>query len=552
MPLTLTKARDLTDLREVIDRVGRRMGRVGLFVSAWNRQGQCCANTGRLCGFLQAAPTVEKACRSALRKLAEEAIQTEKPVAGLGENGCSLIAVPVRPRHRVLGALTACFPTREMLESEQFPRWCDRMKLDRQVMLKLSEGACRHGRAETDDFVKILGWLLEDAQSAETAEAELANLSTNLGAAYEELSLLYRISGSIRITHHPDGFLRNVCEELLDVMNISAAVGILHTEGQARPEIVVAGQSTLEPESFERLAQEHIYSRIEKAKGPVVENNFRQVNGGHYGVENFVAAGLTTAQHTPSLLIGVDKLKGEFDSYDMKLIGSIGSQVTIFLENHRLYGDLQDLLMGVLHALTASIDAKDSYTCGHSRRVALISRRLAEAMGFAPEKVERIYLTGLLHDIGKIGVPEATLRKPGKLTESEYKQIKRHPRIGANILGGIRQLDDVIVGILTHHERPDGKGYPRGLSGEDVPIEGEIIGLADCFDAMTSERTYRHAQTLEDTVKEIRTCAGTQFNIELVNRLLAMDLKAFMDELNEQSTDSLNPLDQNQESQPWS
>jgi len=510
MALTLTKARDLRDLQEVIDRVRRR---------------------------------------SALGELAAETIRTHRPATGLCEKGCSLLAVPVRRRHRLLGALTACFPTREMLASEAFLRWCGRMKLDQQAMLALSEGASRHSRDETEDFVRILGWLLEGAQAAETAEVELANLSARLGAAYEELSLLYRISGSIRVTRHPAGFLRNVCEELLDVMNISASAGILYTEGQAAPEIVIAGNTDLAPGSLEALARRHICPRVANAKGAVVENRFRQVGGEHGGVESFVAVALAVSEKQSGLLIGINKIGGEFDSYDMKLIGSIGSQVAIFLENHRLYGDLQDLLMGVLHALTASIDAKDSYTCGHSRRVALISRRLAEAIGFAPEKVDRIYLTGLLHDIGKIGVPESTLSKPGRLTEEEYAQMMRHPRIGANILGGIRQLDDVIVGILTHHERPDGKGYPQGLCGQEVPIEGRIIGLADSFDAMTSERTYRPAQTLEATVEEIKRCAGKQFDGELVEKLLAMDLRALMEELNKQSMDSLNPLGRKRESQ---
>ena len=159
---------------------------------------------------------------------------------------------------------------------------------------------------------------------------------------------------------------------------------------------------------------------------------------------------------------------------------------------------MQNLLMGMLHALSASIDAKDPYTRGHSQRVAMISRRLAEMSGLEPERVERVYLAGLLHDIGKIGVPGHVLRKPGKLTKGEYDQIKRHPEIGANILGGIRQIEDILPVILYHHERPDGKGYPEGLrvAGDSagardgkVPHEALILGLADSFGALPSSRT---------------------------------------------------------------
>jgi putative nucleotidyltransferase with HDIG domain len=200
-----------------------------------------------------------------------------------------------------------------------------------------------------------------------------------------------------------------------------------------------------------------------------------------------------------------------------------------------LYADLQDLLMGVLHALTATIDAKDPYTCGHSQRVAMLSKLLAQRVGFPPAKVQELYLAGLLHDIGKIGVPEQVLCKEGRLTDEEYGSMKRHPSIGAKILQGIRQLDEVIVGILTHHERPDGKGYPQRLSGAQVPIEGRIVGLADVFDAMTSDRTYRKAMQLNVVLAEIRRCAGTQFDPLLVDLLMTFDFTKLMKDLHQTS-----------------
>jgi putative two-component system response regulator len=203
----------------------------------------------------------------------------------------------------------------------------------------------------------------------------------------------------------------------------------------------------------------------------------------------------------------------------------------VFLTNNMLYADLQDLLMGVLHALTATIDAKDPYTCGHSNRVAIISKRLAESMGLPAQRVQQIYLAGLMHDIGKIGVPESVLCNPGRLTPQEYEAVKKHPALGAKILGGIRQLDDVIAGILYHHERLDGRGYPQGLYGDEVPLDARIIGLADCFDAMSSDRTYRKALPLEAVVNEVRKCAGTQFAPEVVAHLLDWDLENLLKEL---------------------
>ncbi len=139
----------------------------------------------------------------------------------------------------------------------------------------------------------------------------------------------------------------------------------------------------------------------------------------------------------------------------------------------------------------------------------------------------------MLHDIGKIGVPGGILRKTGRLTDEEFTVVRDHPSIGAKILGGIRQLDGVIEGILSHHERLDGKGYPRGLKGKDVPIEGLIVGLADAFDAMTSTRTYRKSMCMDRVLENIRKCSGTQFDPELVEILIGLDPQQFVEECRE-------------------
>src|SRR5207237_1786635 len=192
-----------------------------------------------------------------------------------------------------------------------------------------------------------------------------------------------------------------------------------------------------------------------------------------------------------------------------------------------LFEDVHGLMMGLLHSLTSAVDAKDAYTCGHSERVALVSRHLAQQMGLADHDVEQIYMAGLLHDVGKIGVPEAVLQKTGKLTPEEFEQIKKHPEIGARILRDIKQIQDIIPGVMYHHERYDGKGYPAGLAGEDIPMMGRIICLADCFDAMTSSRTYRKALPLEVALTEIRRCSGTQFDPRLADAFLRTTAERF-------------------------
>ena len=230
-------------------------------------------------------------------------------------------------------------------------------------------------------------------------------------------------------------------------------------------------------------------------------------------------------------ILGINKNGDDFDTFDIKLLNSIAGQSSIFLANNHMFAELQNLLMGVLHSLTETIDAKDPYTCGHSLRVAAISRRLCEDCGFDAQRTQHIYIAGLLHDIGKIGVPESILLKEGKLTDEEYDSMKRHPTIGAKILERIQDFEPIIAGVLSHHEQPDGKGYPRGLKGKEIPVEGRIVGLADSWDAMTSNRTYRNALSFERAIEELKNCSGTQFDPLLTEMLLSWDLEEYMEEL---------------------
>jgi putative nucleotidyltransferase with HDIG domain len=468
-----------------------------------------------------------------LRRLAERAISQDQCQQSVLPGGCCLVALPLRQRRRVIGAATVCYPPREMADEEAMARLCSRLELDRKVVADMAKRDCRYAVAVLEHLASMLEWTLQREQAELTAQDELANLSANLAVTYEELSLLYRISGSMRVTSEPTDFLHTVCEELLEVMNISAAAAIHY----ARPSVggadtvVIAGEVELSVEQLNYLLTEVVASRFAGDNRAILDNNF-QPGETHIAsaVRNFVAVPLLAEDEHIGLLLGVNKLKGDFDSVDLKLLSSIGNQTSVFLANSRLYADRQDLLMGVLHALTASIDAKDPYTCGHSQRVAIISRRIAEEMGFSPERVEQVYLCGLLHDIGKIGVPEAVLTKPGRLTDEEYDKIRLHPSIGARILGGIRQLDEIVEGLLTHHERPDGRGYPQGLSGDGLPIDGLIIGLADGFDAMSSDRTYRGAMPLETVVAEISGHAGLQFDRRVVDAFLSMDHERLLEE----------------------
>jgi len=535
----LSSARRPSSLTETFKRLESRVARLGLNLSLWDAPGDCAGQFAPACRFCRTLRDCRDApCEKAMMDVARKVIRKGKVVTGGSAVGCCVVGVPVHRRRRVAGAAVACFLTTDMLDEERLARMCDRLGLDRQVVAELATDACRRDPADAASLIEILDWMVHDQQALQVAEDELVNLSTNLTNTYEELSLVYAISSSMRVTQKPREFLQRICDELLEVVNLTGATVVVYSrEESGEQEIVVtAGRIGLEEAQVKLLVAGHLVPRFEKSSRGHVENNFISPSDGRFGthIKNLLAVPMVAEDRPIGMLVGINKRTGEFDSVDMKLVSSVVSQAAVFLANNRLYADLQDLLMGVLHALTASIDAKDPYTCGHSQRVARISKRLTQACGFSREKAEQMYLAGLLHDIGKIGVPEAILRKDGKLTDEEFNLIKCHPVLGARILGGIRQLKEMIVGIRTHHERPDGQGYPHGISGAEVPIEGLILGLADAFDSMTSDRTYRKALSpLEAVTEEIRKHTGTQFAPRVVEALLSLDLKAFLKELQE-------------------
>lgn len=177
--------------------------------------------------------------------------------------------------------------------------------------------------------------------------------------------------------------------------------------------------------------------------------------------------------------------------------------------------DLSELFYKTIKSIAFALDAKDPYTHGHSMRVTLYSLALAKALKLPDDLLEEIETTGLLHDIGKIAIPEKILLKPGKLTSEEYEIIKTHPELGENLVKGIDKLKLISNWLKSHHERYDGKGYPEGLAGEHIPISSRIIAIADTYDAMTSDRAYRKALPHQTAIDEIKRCAGEQFDPKL-------------------------------------
>ncbi len=208
-------------------------------------------------------------------------------------------------------------------------------------------------------------------------------------------------------------------------------------------------------------------------------------------------------------------------------------RVTHCIELNRLHTDLtsevekkrrqnEELFLGIVKSLAAAIDAKDTYTNGHSVRVADYSAEIARRAGYDVSALQRIYITGLLHDVGKIGIPDAIINKNGKLDDEEYAIIKTHPEKGAAILSNIQDMPELSIGAKWHHERFDGKGYPEGLMGENIPEMARIIAIADAYDAMTSNRSYRRSLPQEVVRAEIEKGRGTQFDPIFAEIMLQM------------------------------
>lgn len=213
----------------------------------------------------------------------------------------------------------------------------------------------------------------------------------------------------------------------------------------------------------------------------------------------------------------------EFGSFEAGLMKSAASFLASHTKNVVLYQEQENLLFGIVRTLINTIDAKDHYTSGHSDRVATYSRRIAQALKFSARESEEIYLAGLLHDIGKVGIPDHVLQKQSALTPEEFELLKQHPVIGYNLLRHLHQIDYVLPGVRHHHEAIDGSGYPDGLVGENIPIQARIIAVADAYDAMTSDRPYRSGMPHEQACEILSRNVGPQWDPNILAVFLKLN-----------------------------
>lgn len=368
-----------------------------------------------------------------------------------------------------------------------------------------------------------MGQLATERLAAEgrlrSLDRDVRDLTLNLSATYEEISLIYRLTQNLKLTSRSDELARLAVQWLADVVPAEClAVQLLNSqqsETSERPLLAFGDCPITSQELTELLA----CVGATPGKRPLVINDPDTVPAPWQwpDVRQLVAVPLCEGSHCFGWLVAINHVShGEFGTVEASLLSSVAAILGIHSGNAELYGQQRELFRGMVRALTSAIDAKDPYTCGHSERVAKIAVRLAKEMGCDTQQVDTIYLAGLLHDIGKIGVDDQVLRKPGKLTEAEYEHIKLHTTIGHRILSDIRQLDEVLPIVLHHHEQWNGHGYPAGLAGEKIPLLARVMAVADSFDAMSSDRPYRQGMADEKLDAIFRDGAGRQWDAQVI------------------------------------
>jgi HD-GYP domain-containing protein (c-di-GMP phosphodiesterase class II) len=228
--------------------------------------------------------------------------------------------------------------------------------------------------------------------------------------------------------------------------------------------------------------------------------------------KNLVCVPVRTKEKTLGVLQAINRREGKFDQEDLQILSALADQVAVAIENANLYEELKEAFYGTAEALADTIEKRDPYTGGHTKRVMDYSVAIGRCMGLGKKELESLRLAAILHDIGKIGVRDDVLLKQDRLDKEELKKMNMHSAYGAEILSHIRQLSDVIPGVRGHHEKLDGTGYPDGLGGDRIPLSAKIIAVADTFDAMTTDRPYRKGLSVETALGELKKHSGTQFD----------------------------------------
>ncbi len=363
---------------------------------------------------------------------------------------------------------------------------------------------------------------------------EIESLSGEVARNYEELSLLRSLSSRLgavlnveKICNVVSEEVMNICpsknisiflvsDMLADTLSTSFIVGSRDRANKNRSSVLTpkvslgtySNTASIMTLSTDKGLLKHAFDKKEPLTVCDVSADNR-FEGFPYPVKRILIVPLLVEDSFLGAIVATDKLDGEeFFSTEIKLLFSIASYCAISIKKALLYDGIRNMLFSTAEAFSLTIEAKDLYTYGHSKRVSDIVVKIFKKLGVSSEITNWIRLAALLHDVGKIGTPENILNKKGELDIDERDMVKQHPLTGAKMIERIPMLKDLSPWILHHHERYDGSGYPSQLSGESIPIPSRVIAIADVFDALTSDRSYRKAYTKDEALKIMKESLG--------------------------------------------
>jgi len=506
---------------DCVERFTERIKKFKVILNVFDPEGQC----------VYCFPQQDMGCDSQQLSQYTKTIYQEKPgqVSRFGDNN-EILGIPLIAADKVVAV--ALLDTGGLIfdNNEDLRRLSDQYKIDYEILAK----TITSNYNPSEYFAEMLTYFAQDFKSSSKTTQQLEIVSSELGQTYEEVMLLYNMSTNMKVTQSEATYLQMACDQITKSVDVEGIAIFLEktVDGEKRFILTSGSGHIIVDQSIVDVLENYLMTELKNGKEALLDSQIDSEFKYNWPerVKSIIAVPLLGNEKLLGIMVATNIFdKSDFDNIDVKLFNSVAAQCAVFIENKRLFGDIKELFVGSLKALTNSIDAKDQYTRGHSERVAFFARwiaeRLAEHQPITEEQIHEIYLAGLLHDIGKIGIDERVLRKRGDLTEEDRNQIKAHPLTGAAILSEIKQMAGIVPGILYHHERVDGQGYPKGLKGNEIPLIGKILCLADTFDAMTSKRIYREAMSIKRAVDEIKKNAGKQFDEQIATVFLESDLQ---------------------------
>jgi hypothetical protein len=347
-------------------------------------------------------------------------------------------------------------------------------------------------------------------------QQEMENLSREIVRNYEELNLHYELSAKLGAQPTPGPIFHNVAEQIRRLIHCNhIAIRIKDQQGGLTA-AYAAGRDGRPVPPFTLRPGEGVSGEVVRTGAAKIVCDVRQ-HPPFIQPPFPVTSLLSVPMITSGKVLGVINLSdkdggGEFSTNDLKLLETIARQAAIALDNARLFAEVRELFLSTVKALASAIDAKDPYTHGHSLRVAYYSAIIADQLHLLPDQREEVYLAAVLHDVGKIAVPEAILLKPASLNDHEWDEMKLHPLHSAEILSKVKQFESIARAVRHEHERYDGSGYPDGLRAEAIPLASRVIAIADAYDAMTTSRSYRQGMAPQQAMQLLVKSVGTQFD----------------------------------------